>query len=114
MVNADGASITDIRIVGETIAAGQPVPAHTNAAVDGYAFASRHYDRSQTTELPVSGRAAAGHPLVRQPQEATAARILTGAVMPDGTDTVVMQEWTIRSDDRLYIHQAPPQSGHFV
>ena len=80
------------RIVGETIAAGQPVPAHTNAAVDGYAFASRHYDRSQTTELPVSGRAAAGHPLVRQPQEATAARILTGAVMPDGTDTVVMQE----------------------
>ncbi len=80
------------RIVGETITANQPVPAHTNAAVDGYAFGSRHYDRSQTTELPVAGRAAAGHPLVRQPNEATAARILTGAIMPDGTDTVVMQE----------------------
>ena len=80
------------RITAETIRAEHPVPAHTNSAVDGYAFAWAHTDPARATQLPVSGRAAAGHPLVRQAGENVAARILTGAVMPDGTDTVVMQE----------------------
>jgi molybdopterin molybdotransferase len=80
------------RIVGETIAAGHPVPAHTNAAVDGYAFAVAQTDPFRATELDVVGRAAAGHPLPRGNGGHSAARILTGAVMPDGTDTVVMQE----------------------
>ena len=43
-----------------------------------------------------------------------AARILTGSMLPEGADTVVMQEWTTRSGNRLQINQAPPQLGHFV
>ena len=43
-------------------------------------------------ELAVEGRAAAGHPLAGKPARGTAARIFTGAVMPEGHDTVVMQE----------------------
>ena len=86
LVNAAG------RILAESVAALAPVPAHTNAAVDGYAFAHAEYDATQGANLPVEGRAAAGHPLSVPLAAGSACRILTGAVMPDGTDTVVMQE----------------------
>src|SRR5262245_52309888 len=49
------------RILAEAAAAPLPVPAHTNAAVDGYSFAAAEYDRERGCELPVAGRAAAGH-----------------------------------------------------
>lgn len=68
------------------------IPAHTNAAVDGYAFAARDYDRAQGTGLALEGRAAAGRAFDGTPNAGTAIRILTGAVMPEGHDTVVMQE----------------------
>jgi molybdopterin molybdotransferase len=80
------------RILAEPAVAPRPVPAHTNAAVDGYSFAAADYDANAGTELPVDGRAAAGHGLERAPAPGTAARIFTGAVMPSGHDTVVMQE----------------------
>lgn len=82
------------RILAETVAAGHPVPAHTNSAVDGFAFAASAYDRSAGATFGVAGRAAAGRPLAAAPAAGTAVRILTGAVMPEGTDTVVMQEDT--------------------
>lgn len=73
------------------IRSGLDVPGHRNAAVDGYTF--RHGDLvgSAKTELGVSARLAAGDrpaPLL----EGTAARIFTGAPLPAGADTVVMQE----------------------
>ena len=80
------------RILAEAAVAPRPVPAHTNAAVDGYAFAAADYDTGAGKELPVDGRAAAGHRLERAPAPGSAARIFTGAVMPTGHDTVVMQE----------------------
>jgi molybdopterin molybdotransferase len=80
------------RILAEPAVAPRPVPAHTNAAVDGYSFAAADYDPGTGTELPVQGRAAAGHGLEGAARPGTAARIFTGAVMPAGHDTVVMQE----------------------
>jgi molybdopterin molybdotransferase len=80
------------RILADAAVAQRPVPAHTNAAVDGYSFAAADCDVDTGTELPVEGRAAAGHPLDRPSAPATAVRIFTGAVMPAGHDTVVMQE----------------------
>src|SRR5262247_2892429 len=80
------------RILAEAAVAPRPVPAHTNAAVDGYSFAAADYDAGTGKELPVDGRAAAGHRLERAPAPGTAARIFTGAVMPSGHDTVVLQE----------------------
>jgi molybdopterin molybdotransferase len=80
------------RILAATVTAPRAVPAHTNAAVDGFSFAAADYDASAGSELAVSGRAAAGHRLDYKPAARTAARIFTGAVMPEGHDTVVMQE----------------------
>jgi len=80
------------RLLAETVVAGHPVPSHTNAAVDGFAFAYRDYDRQLGAKLEIAGRAAAGHPLAGEPPPASAVRIFTGAVMPAGLDTVVMQE----------------------
>lgn len=80
------------RILAEDIVAPRPIPAHDNAAVDGYSFAFTDYDRTSGATLPVSGRSAAGRPLEGLPVPGTAARIFTGAMTPSGHDAVVMQE----------------------
>jgi molybdopterin molybdotransferase len=80
------------RILAAIARAPRPVPAHDNAAVDGYAFAATDYDATAGATLPVEGRAAAGHGLAGRAALGTAARIFTGAMMPEGHDTVVMQE----------------------
>lgn len=77
------------RILGEDIHAPHAVPLHTNAAVDGYAFS--HNDLG-SSPLPVSNRIAAGDLSPPQLTRGTAVRIFTGAPMPDGSDTVAMQE----------------------
>ncbi len=80
------------RVLAQPAIATSPVPAHTNAAVDGYAFAASGYDRAAGTTFDVAARVAAGHRIERAIAASHAARIFTGAVMPDGTDTVAMQE----------------------
>jgi molybdopterin molybdotransferase len=80
------------RILAEPAVASRPVPAHTNAAVDGYSFAARDYNGGAGSALPVAGRAAAGHPSEQTPAPGMAVRIFTGAILPEGHDTVVMQE----------------------
>jgi len=79
------------RVLGEEVSAAAAAPPHANAAVDGWAF--RHADLGAgETRLPVLGRAAAGHPLAAALAAGAAARIFTGAMLPEGADTVVMQE----------------------
>ena len=80
------------RILLEDLVAGLDVPAHDNSAVDGYAVHFEDLDPEAETRLPVSGRAAAGHPLGRAALHGEAIRIFTGARMPEGPDTVMMQE----------------------
>ncbi len=80
------------RILARPVAAPHPVPAHTNSAVDGYAFAHASYDRSGGSTFEVVARAAAGHAISEAPAPGTAVRIFTGATMPAGVDTVAMQE----------------------
>ncbi len=80
------------RILAAPAVARHPVPLHTNAAVDGYAFSAATYDRQNGATLPVLGRAAAGHALAERAEPGTAVRIFTGAVLPEGCDAVVMQE----------------------
>ena len=81
----------DGRIAADDVRAEIDVPPFDNAAVDGYAV--RFSDLSDTgpTRLPVRGRLPAG--AVPAPLDAAAAdRIFTGAAMPEGADTVFMQE----------------------
>lgn len=80
------------RVLAADVIAARAVPGHANAAVDGYALRHGDYDIVNGSWLPVSGRAAAGRPLVEAPAPGSAVRIFTGAAMPEGTDTVVMQE----------------------
>lgn len=80
------------RVLAEDLVAPIAVPREVNSAVDGYAV---HFDDllpDRETVLPVQGRATAGHPMDETLPRGHAARVFTGAVMPDGPDTVLMQE----------------------
>jgi molybdopterin molybdotransferase len=81
----------DGRILAEAIIAPLPLPPFTNSAVDGYAVRSSDLADSAETVLPVAGRVQAGaQAAMIAPGQAV--RIFTGAPMPDGADTVFMQE----------------------
>ena len=80
------------RFLAEAIVSPRAIPAHDNAAVDGYAFSHAAYDQDQGATLKVVGQAAAGHPFNQTPTRGNTVRIFTGAVMPEGLDTVAMQE----------------------
>ena len=80
------------RILAAAAIAPHPIPAHTNAAVDGFSFAAGDYDASAGTRAARRRPGGGGAPLAHKPAPGTAARIFTGAVMPEGHDTVVMQE----------------------
>lgn len=80
------------RVLAEDVVAGRPVPPHDNSAVDGYAVHFDDLSPDGPTLLPVAGRIAAGHPLAGPAERGRAYRIFTGAPMPTGPDTVLMQE----------------------
>jgi molybdopterin molybdotransferase len=88
----------DGRILARDISASLPLPPFTNSAVDGYAV--RSHDLPQQTEaaFPVTGRVQAGASASGAMQPGHAVRIFTGAPMPDGADTVFMQE-DVRIDE---------------
>lgn len=79
------------RVLARPLRAATPLPPFFNSAVDGYAF--RHADLASEgeTRLTLAGRVAAGHS-GQAVAPGTAARIFTGAPMPGGADTVMMQE----------------------
>jgi molybdopterin molybdotransferase len=89
------------RILARDVIATMNLPPHANSAVDGYAVAHADLMPDQETMLPVTGRAAAGHPLGRPVRRGEAIRIFTGAPMPDGADTVMMQEDCAVEDERV-------------
>jgi molybdopterin molybdotransferase len=80
------------RILAEDVSAPIALPRETNSAVDGYAI--RHADllSDRPTLLPLHGRTAAGHAPGGPVSAGFACRIFTGAIMPEGADTVMMQE----------------------
>ena len=80
------------RILAESITATADVPPHENSAVDGYAVFFDDLSAAGETRLPIAGRIAAGHPLQSPAARGKALRIFTGAPMPEGPDTVLMQE----------------------
>jgi molybdopterin molybdotransferase len=91
------------RILARDIVAQIDVPPHANSAVDGFALAHADLLPDRETTLPFAGRAAAGHPLGRAARRGEAIRIFTGAPMPEGTDTVMMQEDCVIERDRVRV-----------
>lgn len=88
----------DGRILAGDISASLPLPPFTNSAVDGYAVRSSDLPLREEAAFPVSGRIQAGASAQQPVKPGHAVRIFTGAPMPEGADTVFMQE-DVRVDD---------------
>ena len=90
------------RVLAQDIVPDIDVPAHDNSAMDGYAV--RFSDLSgKETILEEIGTALAGKPLRAKVGAGQCARVMTGAVMPRGTDTVVIQEVVKREGKRVLV-----------
>lgn len=100
------------RILARDLVAHMDVPPHANSAVDGYAIAHADLLPDRDTVLPVTGRAAAGHPLGRAVERGEAIRIFTGAPMPEGADTVMMQEDCTLADGRVTLKPGIKQGAN--
>ena len=94
----------DGRILANDISAPLPLPPFTNSAVDGYAVRSGDVPRGAEAVLPVTGRIQAGATANDAIKPGHAVRIFTGAPMPEGADTVFMQEDVrLDADDRVVL-----------
>jgi molybdopterin molybdotransferase len=87
------------RVLAQEIVPSINVPAHDNSAMDGYAVRYADLDKP-LTEI---GSALAGKPFGGSVGPGQCVRIMTGAVMPAGTDTVVIQEVVKRDGDRIKV-----------
>ena len=88
----------DGRILAHDISAPLSLPPFTNSAVDGFAVASRDLPQGKEQRFPVTGRVQAGASAPAPLKPGHAMRIFTGAPIPEGADTVFMQE-DVRLED---------------
>ncbi|UMG93726.1 gephyrin-like molybdotransferase Glp [Nocardioides sp. TF02-7] len=105
-------------VCATTVHAAVPVPRFDHAAMDGYAVRAADVAAAgdgAPVELPVVGAVAAGDAAVPALAAGTAVRIMTGAPVPDGADTVVPFEWTDERTGRtgpVRVLRAAPAGRH--
>ncbi len=94
------------RVLAEDLKAPFSIPPHNNSAMDGYAFMFNdiEYKKNPIT-LAVTGEVAAGHIFNNLIESGEAVRIMTGAVIPDGCDTVIPFELTSEKNGKLTINK---------
>ena len=110
------------RVLARSITSQLDFPHWDNSAMDGYAvrFEDMRFVPSATSGKPqpitleIIEEIPAGYQPQKTVQPGQAARIFTGAVMPAGADTIVMQEQTQRQDNQVSILSAPSELGAFV
>ncbi len=105
------------RILAAPVTGSLDFPYWDNSAMDGYAvrFADvENCNAEKPAVLEVVEEIPAGYQPENTVQSGQAARIFTGAVMPAGADTVVMQEETRREGDRIFILVSPEKPQAFV
>ena len=98
------------RILAENIVSPQHVPNHNNSAMDGYAF---KYSEG-IKMIKIIGTAFAGRPFDGEVKPSECVKIMTGAVIPKGTDTVIMQEKTVNKGDYINVLEDAPTKGSNV
>lgn len=101
--------------VAEDVVAAVSLPPFDNSAMDGYAV--RHADVATASDeapvhLPVVGEIGAGQAQLLALAPGTAAKIMTGAPVPAGADSVVPYEWTDRGVAQVRISRAPTPAQH--
>jgi molybdopterin molybdotransferase len=98
------------RVLAKDVIAGIDVPPADNSAMDGYALCTSDWNGSDQA-LQISQRIVAGTP-PEALQPGTAARIFTGAEIPQGADTVVMQEKCRLDGQSVYMESVGPQGNN--
>jgi len=101
------------RVLAEDIVPTIDVPAHDNSAMDGWALRSADLTAAGETTLSEVGSALAGKTYRGAVGPGECVRVMTGAVMPQGTDTVVIQE-VVKSDGRRVTVPAGQKRGQNV
>lgn len=99
------------RVLAEKIHATHNVPNHDNSAMDGYAFNAD--DLSQgTTRLKITGAAFAGNALTGHFEKGACVRIMTGAAIPAGANTVIAQERVEADGDFIQFTDMPKRGAN--
>jgi molybdopterin molybdotransferase len=96
------------RVLAQDVSALRTQPPTAVSAMDGYAVRASDVAKPPAA-LKVIGEVAAGHPFIGQVAAGQAARIFTGGVMPNGSDTVVIQELTSREGGVVTIQKSTPK-----
>ena len=99
------------RIVAQDVISPISVPPHDNSAMDGYALQGAALSKDQPTRLRVVGTALAGAAWTGTVQTGECVRIMTGAIMPSGLDTVVPQELVQTEDGHITVPAGVLQPG---
>lgn len=94
------------RILASDVAARRANPPRANSAVDGYGFAHAATGTGPQRLPLVTGRAAAGQPFEGAVPHGAAVRILTGAILPEGVDCVVLEE-DVATDGAAIVFDGP-------
>jgi molybdopterin molybdotransferase len=101
------------RVLAQEIVPQIDVPGHDNSAMDGYAIRNADLSLSKEVSLKEIGSAFAGKVFQGKIQAGECVRIMTGAVMPQGADTVVVQE-VCRADEERIIIPSGQKAGQNV
>lgn len=99
------------RVLAQDVISPVSVPPHDNSAMDGYAFAGHQLRADAPLTLQSVGTALAGKAWVGQVGPGQCVRIMTGAIMPAGLDTVVPQEFVQQSGEAITIPAGLLQTG---
>lgn len=98
------------RVIGEAIVSELNIPPADNSAMDGYAFGSNN--GASGSVLRMIGKSFAGHPFQGKVGDGECVRIMTGAQLPEGADTVIMQEQVSVSDDLITLMKDTRSGAH--
>ena len=101
------------RVLAEDIVSPVDVPAHRNSAMDGWATRAADLDAAKDTTLKEIGASFAGRPFAGSVGKGECVRIMTGGVVPEGADTVVMQE-RARADGKSITFAGGQKQGQNV
>lgn len=99
------------RVLADDVVSPISVPAHDNSAMDGFAFDGAQLRANRALTLQVVGTALAGKAWHGAVATGQCVKIMTGAVMPQGLDTVVPQEFTQVNNDQITIEPGLIQPG---
>lgn len=91
------------RVLAADVQSPIDVPPHANSAMDGYALRAADLPGNGEVPLQLIGTALAGHPYNGPVGSGQCVRIMTGAKLPPGADTVVMQEDVRREGETVYV-----------